>query len=155
MATLPTEPIYSTHAAFIAHTRVAAQRTITEEDWTPYALHAEFLIDSYVNVVDRYSDDQVRLFPIMNSIGESEMPINVQKAHIELVSWLILKGEPKATDEETTGKTVDSESWRSTEYTVEYFNDGSLRNQNGAVKLPSIVIGLLAEWCPKSAKIKF
>lgn len=49
--TIPTEVTYSTFEEFTDNTRVAAQAAMAEDDWTPHALHAEYLIDSYVNCV--------------------------------------------------------------------------------------------------------
>jgi hypothetical protein len=153
MGALPTEPTYSTHDEFKANTRVTSQKTIDEADWKPQALHAEFLIDSYVNCVESYSDTQARKFPEISSSGDSDIPVDVKKAHIEIVSWLLLKGEPSASDEEISGKKVSGESWSSTGYSKNFARSDRDSNQNSAVKLPPIAIGLLAPWYTKSAQL--
>jgi hypothetical protein len=156
MADLPTEVTYSTFTEFTANTRVAAQTGIDENtDWKPIALHAEYLIDAYVNCVKRFEDDQVRKFPITNDDGVSEIPIEVKKAHIELVSHLLLEGEPSASDEAVTGKKVSAESWASTGYSKAYARSDKEKNQSGAIKMPPIVVSLLAQWYTKSAQLKY
>jgi len=114
--TLPTAVTYSTFEEFTANTRVVAQQTMDDEDWTPAALEAEYIIDSYVNVVQKYDSEQLRKFPTFDRItAGSVIPANVKKAHIMITSWLLLQGAPTATDEEITGKEVLAESLRYTD----------------------------------------
>lgn len=156
MADLPTTPTYSTYAEFQANTRVAAQASVNETTvWKPAALHAEYMIDAYVNCVTKYDQDQIRKFPTVNKYGESEVPVDVRKAHIELVSFLLLKGEATANDETITGKKVAAESWTSTGYSKSFARSEKEKNQNGAIKMPEIVVSLLAPWYTKSASIKY
>lgn len=153
--TIPTEVTYSTFEEFTDNTRVAAQAAMAEDDWTPHALHAEYLIDSYVNCVKKYDSDQYRLFPTIDRLGNSYIPADVRKAHIEITSWLILKGEPTAADEEVSGKKIAGESWQSTGYQRNFARGDSEMADKMNLNLPPLALRLLAPWCTKTAGVNY
>lgn len=154
--TIPTSVTYSTYAEFVANTRVPAQVSINQTTvWTPAALHAEYILDSYVNCVRKYDPDQYRLFPTIDRYGDSLIPADVRKAHIELTSWLLLKGAPTASDEEVTGKKVGGESWQSTGYSRNYTRGDRESADKTNMNLPPIVLRLLAPWHTKTAAVNY
>ena len=67
---IPTSVTYSTYAEFIANTRVPAQASIDQNTvWKPAALHAEYILDSYVNCVRKYDPDQYRFSRLLTAMG--------------------------------------------------------------------------------------
>lgn len=154
--TIPTSVTYSSFAEFTANTRVAAQASINETTvWKPAALHAEYIIDSYVNCVKKYDPEQYRLFPTVDRYGDSLVPADLRKAHIELTSWLLLKGAPSASDEEVSGKKVAGESWQSTGYQRNFARSDRELSDKANLNLPPLVIRLLAPWHTKSAGVTY
>jgi len=147
---LPTVVTYSTHALFIANTPVASQATIIESAWKPYALRAEAILDSFVNVPasKRFADDQYLAFPIKDSDDESYLPENVIRAHIEITSDLILKGSPSA----ETGTVDVSESWSSSGYSrTKQKKTGS--SDDLKIYIPALARRLLMPWAGGTASI--
>jgi len=116
MALQVTEPTYTTFDEFGESCRSAAAIAglADEETWTPYALEAEIIIDEYIGNVPRYSDTQLRKFPIENSDGESEFPDDLKLAHIAITADRYLKGDQVA----FTGSQgpVSSEAWNDSGY---------------------------------------
>lgn len=153
---IPTSVTYSSYEEFAANTRVPAQVEIDETTvWKPAALHAEYIIDSYVNCVKKYDVEQYRLFPTVDRYGDSSVPADVRKAHIELTSWLLLKGAPSASDEEVSGKKVGGESWQSTGYSKNYARGDRESADKVNMNLPPLVLRLLAPWHTKTAAVRY
>lgn len=146
---IPTTVTYSTLSEFQQFTRVSTQASIVSNTWTPAALHAEFLIDEYVGYVVPYDEDQERKFPTYDKNGDSSIPTNVKKAHIELTSWLLLNGQP--TVESMGAKDKLSESWSGSGYA--YSRGGNKDADTQKMGLPPLVIRLLAEWSPKFGRL--
>lgn len=116
MALLTTEVTYSSFEEFGENCRsaVAVAGLADEEDWTIYALEAEMIIDEYIGSVPRYSDTQLRKFPIEDSNGDSVFPDDLKMAHIAITADRFLKGDQTAY-EGSTGPT-SSESWNDSGY---------------------------------------
>ena len=134
------DPTYIIYNEFKALTRVADQRTLADATLKPYMLHAEYLIDAYIGFVPPYADDQAQKFPTTDENGNSTIPNDVKKACIEIVSDLILKGEPTSS---ASAGTVKKESWSSSGYSRE-LAEGSSKNIIN--ELPPIAISLLKQW---------
>ena len=139
--TLILDPSYITYKEFKALTRVSSQSTMTNALLKPYMLHAEYLIDSYVGFVPPYSSDQELKFPTIDEDGNSETPNDVKKACIEIVSDLILKGEPTAS---SSSGTVKKESWSGSGYSKEYAEGQNIKSISG--EIPPIAMSLLQQW---------
>lgn len=146
---IPTTVTYSTLAEFQQFTRVPSQTSIVTGNWTPAALHAEFLIDEYVGYVVPYDEDQERKFPTYDKNGDSSIPTNVKKAHIELTSWLLLNGTPTA--DAMGAKDKLSESWSGSGYA--YSRGGNKDADTQKMGLPPLVMRLLSEWNPKFGRL--
>ena len=150
---LPTTVTYSTLLEFQAHTPVSAQVTIIEADWKTFALRAESIIDTYVNVpiADRYDENQVLKFPIKDSDGASWIPNDVSRAHIEITSDLILKGDPLAVD----GLLASHESWSSSQYSKKSVQKSSSASGDIKIEMPALARRLLMPWNYGVAAVKY
>ena len=137
---IPTTPTYLTATEFKTLTRVASQASLTDAAINPYLLHAEWMVDSIVGVVQPYADDQVLKFPTVDSDGASWIPEEVKKAMAEITMDLISKGEPAA---ETPGF-AKREQWNSSGYSRD--NDLSGGAQKVSLTIPPLAIRLLREW---------
>jgi hypothetical protein len=133
------DPTYITANEFKALTRVADQRTMADATLKPFMLHAEYLIDSYIGAVVPYADDQDLKFPTSEN-GVSTIPNDVKKACIEIVSDLILKGEPTSS---TSAGNVKKEAWSGSGYSRE-MSEGTSKNIIN--ELPPIAVSLLKQW---------
>ncbi len=148
---LPTEPTYSTNEEFQAWTPVSTQASMVEDDWKPFALRAEKIVDTYVRISDaqKYDPDQDLKFPIKNpKNGSSLIPSDVTLATIYITSGLILKGDPSASD----FSNASSESWDGSGYSV---SNGSKSTTNSSqdikVTMPPEALRLLMPWSNKNA----
>lgn len=139
---LNTTPTYIDAATFKAFTRVTAQKTMDDADINPQILHAELIIDSYIGYVNSYSEDQNLKFP-ENDDGNSVVPNDVQKACIEIVSQLILDGEP----DDGSNDALKKEAWSSSGYSREYAQSNTKGNESISVGIPPIAKRLLRPWC--------
>jgi hypothetical protein len=141
---LPTEPTYSTYDSFKANTPVSSQKTIDEADWKPFALRAEAVLDTYVfvPVAQRYEEDQSLKFPIKDSNGASLIPNEVERAHIEITSDLILKGDTTA----ATGLIETGESWSSSQYSKNKQKKASSSSDDLKIEMPALARRLLLPW---------
>ena len=141
---LPTSVTYSTFASFQANTPVSAQKTIIEADWKTFALRAEAILDTYVFVplVDRFDSDQDLAFPIKDKDGASLIPNEVERAHIEITSDLILKGDTTA----ATGLIETSESWSSSQYSKNKQKKSSSSSDDEKIEMPALAKRLLKPW---------
>jgi len=150
---LPTTVTYSTIALFNLHTPVAAQRTMIEADWKPYALRAEAILDSYVRVLakDRYAEDQYLAFPIKDEDEASYLPEDVIRAHIEITSDLILKGDAVA----ETGYADVGETWSSSSYSKNKQKKASSSSDDLKINMPPLARRLLMPWSNNSAGITY
>ena len=138
---LPTTPTYTTLDEFKAHTRVESQKTIADANWSPHALHAEQIIDAYIGKVNSYASDQDLKFPI-NEDGESVFPNDLKKAHIEITTDLILKG-----DQKEAGKgAVKGESWSSSRYSKDFETGGNLNQETIQSQIPPLAKRLLRQY---------
>lgn len=135
------DPLYITYDEFKALTRVADQRVMTNANLKPYILHAEYLIDNYVGYVQPYEAGQTRKFPTVDENSASVIPNDVKKACIEIVSDLLLKGEPTAS---ASAGTVKREAWSASGYSREYADGQNIKSI--ASELPPIAISLLKQW---------
>lgn len=139
--TLILDPSYITYEEFKALTRVSAQRTMSDAELKPHMLHAEYLIDNYVGFVQPYSSTQELKFPTVDDDGASSMPNDVKKASIEIVSDLILKGEPTAS---ASAGTVKKEAWSGSGYSREYAEGQNIKSISA--EIPPLAISLLKQW---------
>lgn len=146
MATLPTEVVYTSLAEFQANTRYTAQKTIIEANWEPSALHAQYIIDSYIGYISPYADGQATKFPTTDEDGASDVPVDIKKAHIEITSWLIAKGEPSVND-----RIANSESWSGTGHSVSY---GTLE-ESVNMGLPAFVLRLLRPYTSDTGALTY
>ena len=135
---LATEPIYITWEEFQTFARVADQRKMSWGKITPYALHAEAIIDSYVGYVVPADSEQSLKFPTLNDDGESEMPDDLKRACIEITSDLIAKGEPSGNGD------VKRESWSNSGYSREYVE--GKKSESAEVGIPPLALRLLSQW---------
>ena len=150
---LPITPTYSDLDTFKAHTPVASQRTIAEDDWKPFALRAEAVLDSYVCIskYDKYDEDQGLAFPIKDDEGNSLIPDNVIRAHIEITSDLILKGDPKAVD----GTIETGETWSSSSYSKNKQKKAQSSSDDLKIEMPALARRLLMPWTCRTAPLKY
>jgi len=149
---IPTTPTYSTFAQFQAFNRVAS--ALLEPQWTPFALHAEWLIDTYIGFVAKFDPDQVMKFPTKDKNGASIIPDNVVKAHIELTSQLSLKGAQTASGSSSGG--VKSQSWSGTGYKTESaVSADDINAQKDNLDLPANVRALLREYYTLTAQATY
>jgi len=138
---LDLDPTYITYQEFKALTRVASQRTMSDADLKPHMLHAEFLIDTYVGYVEPYASTQDKKFPTVDDNGASTYPNDMKKACIEIVSDLILKGEPSSS---SSAGNIKREAWSSSGYSREY--EGGATSESVSADLPPLALRLLRQW---------
>lgn len=153
---LNTEPTYSTFEQFQLYTQVPAQAadSYTEEMWKPFALRAEKILDTYVNIPNclKFASDQSLKFPIKDDDGSSLVPDDVTLAAIEITSDLILKGSPSASDE----MVVTSESWDGAGYSVSQKEKASSSSSDDIkIQMPPLARRLLMPWTNKVASLKY
>lgn len=150
---LPTTPSYATYTEFKANTPVSSQKTIAEVDWTPFALRAEAILNTYVCVPesDRYDGDQSFPFPIKDDDGNSLLPDDVTRATIEITSDLILKGDPVAQD----GLLETGEAWSSSQYSKNKQKKAASSSDDLKIEMPSIARRLLQPWGCGTAGFKY
>ena len=135
------DPTYITAADFKALTRVSSQRTLSDAELKPHMLHAEYLIDNYVGFVQPFSSTQELKFPTIDDNGASSIPNDVKKACIEIVSDLILKGEPTAS---SSAGQVKKESWGGSNYSKEYGEGQNIKSISA--EIPPLAMSLLKQW---------
>ena len=145
---LSLEPTYITTKEFKAFTRVSNQRTMADFDIIPHILHAEQVIDSYIGYVAPANSTQNLKFPTLDDDGISEIPNDLAKACIEIVSSFISKGEPNSAD-----GTVKKESWSSSGYSRELDISKVLdpTNESVSCSIPPLAKRLLRQWCSDTA----
>lgn len=152
---LATEPTYSTFEQFQTYTPVVAQQdnSFQEDDWKPFALRAERIIDAIVNVPEnqKFDSDQNLKFPITGSDGTSWIPDEITLAHIEITADLILKGDLVATsDYEAT-----SEDWSGSGYSVTKQKKTGSSSDDSKILIPPFALKLLQPWTSKVAPLKY
>ncbi len=152
---LPTTPSYSTWVEFKLYSPVAAQRggAPVEADWKIFALRAEKILDSYVNIPvnDRYDSDQALKFPITDSDGVSLLPDDVTLAHIHITSDLVLKGDATAED----GLEATGENWSSSSYSKNKQKRSQSSVNDIKIEIPPIAKRLLLPWAWGATSLKF
>lgn len=152
---LPTTPTYSTYDQFKAHSPVAAQRggVPIEDDWTIFALRAEKILDTYVNIPvnDRFDSDQALKFPIKDSDGASLLPDDVTLAHIYITSDLILKGDATAED----GLQTTGEAWSDSQYTKRKQKRSQSSSNDIKIEIPPFARRLLLPWDWGATKLRY
>lgn len=150
---LATEPTYSTIEEFQAYTPVTAQIAIDEDSWKPFALRAERILDTYVNIPEenKYDIDQNLKFPIKDANLNSLLPDEIILAHIEITSDLILKGDAVAQD----GLYEGSESWDSSGYSVTKQKKSSSSSDDVKIQMPPLARRLLLPWTSRVAPLKY
>jgi hypothetical protein len=143
---LATDPTYSTYAQFKTYSPVAAQRggTPAEADWEIFALRAEKIIDTYVNIPEnqRYETDQDLAFPIIDSNGASLIPDDVTLAHIHITSDLILKGDAVSED----GLQTTGETWSNSQYSKNKQKKSQSSSDDVKIQMPAFARRLLQPW---------
>lgn len=150
---LATEPTYTTLAEFKAHTPVSTQTNIDVAVWKPFALRAEKIVDTYVNVPkeQRFDQNQGMKFPLKDENGNSLIPDDVALATIEITSDLILKGDPTAQN----GMLETSESWDGSGYQVAKQKKSSSSSDDIKIEMPPFARRLLLPWTNKVAQLKY
>ena len=150
---LPSTPSYSTWDQFKTYTPVSSQKTILEADWKPFALRAEKILDTYVNIPNcmKYDSEQTLAFPIKDHNGLSLIPDNVTLAVIEITSDLILKGDPQAQN----GVLETSESWGGSDYSVSKQKKSSSSSDDIKIEMPPLARRLLMPWTNKVASFYY
>jgi hypothetical protein len=150
---LATDPTYSTIEQFQVYTPVAAQIAIDEDSWKPFALRAERILDTYVNIPEenKYDIDQNLKFPIKDANLNSLLPDEITLAHIEITSDLILKGDATAED----GLYDGSESWDSSGYSVTKQKKSSSSSDDVKIQMPPLARRLLLPWTSRVAPLKY
>lgn len=150
---LPTSPTYSTHQEFKDHTQVASQQEIEANEWKRYALKAERVLDTFVNIrsEQKYDPDQILKFPIKDSDGNSYLPDEVKLAHIEITSDLILKGDITAYD----GLMITNEQWNGTGYSVTKAKKASASSDDLKIEIPPYARRLLMQWTSKVFRLTY
>lgn len=150
---LPTTVTYSTWEEFKAHTPVSTQTTISEGDWKRFALRGEAIVDSYTYTrpTERYETDQVLMFPIKDSDGNSLIPDAVSRAHIEITSDLVFKGDPTAEN----GTIETGEAWSSSSYSKSKSKKVSSSSDATRIEMPALARRLLQPWTDVVSQITY
>lgn len=145
---LPTVPVYTNLATFQLYTR-GPYTTIADGVWRPHALHAEWIIDSIIGFIDKYDETQVRKFPTTDDDGNSYIPDDIQKAHVEITTWLLLKGSQDAAESEVR----TTESWSSSGYS--YSGVGSANRKQLLSEIPMLAAQILRRYITSSARLTY
>jgi len=144
---LPTTATYITEDEFRDYTRVAGQKTLDDDEITPSILYAESIIDSYIGGTDKYDEDQLLKFPIIDSDGNSVIPNDLKFACIDIVSGLILNGEPTKRNE------AKRENWSADGYSRELKDNPT--SESVSVGLSPYAKRLLKKYCVNIAKATY
>ncbi len=150
---LATEPTYSTIDQFKLYTPVSTQTSIVEATWKPFALRAEKILDTYVQVNedDRFDITQNLKFPIKNDLLQSYLPDDVTLAVIYITSDLILKGNPLPQN----GLLTTSETWDAASYSVTGIKKNASSSEDIKIEMPPLARRLLMPWTNKVASLKY
>lgn len=150
---LATTPTYSTWVQFKDNTNVAAQATIPEATWKKYAIRAERILDSYVNIKEeqKYDVDQNLKFPIKDDDNLSWLPDEVALAHIEITSDLALKGDNIAYD----GSISTGEQWSGSGYSINKQKKSTSSSDDVKIEIPPYAKRLLLPWTGRTASAKY